>query len=170
MCPRCGKSVESEIHVPLSQAGDGKIEQRCSCGEYFTYKTASYDANLARSQQEDLKRRTKILETLSKPYKIFATLLVIAAFAANLVAAIAIGVTSDKGVITKVVGGIVFFVIFSFITILLADGAFSVKKSVQDEYDGAKRKVSGGRVTRIICCSLLASGIMLWGSLSVVGF
>lgn len=57
-CPKCGRQVEDNIHVPLSQANALSI-RRCICGQELVYKPAGFDAREAERHEREAKQRNE---------------------------------------------------------------------------------------------------------------
>ncbi|MDL2316894.1 hypothetical protein LJC59_07440 [Desulfovibrio sp. OttesenSCG-928-A18] len=76
-CPKCGRQVAANIHVPLSQSSGLSI-RRCTCGQELVYKSAGFDAREAERQERIREQQLKdYLENYTSdktgiPYILFA--------------------------------------------------------------------------------------------------
>jgi hypothetical protein len=70
-CPRCGKTVNQKIYVPISETNKGYKDVECSCGYIIRYEVEGYREEQIRKINEKIAEEKAIIEakTVVEPYK-----------------------------------------------------------------------------------------------------
>ena len=175
LCPKCGRSVSSEITVsPSEVARSGGLKNiRCVCGYTFTYKTAGYDERRENEIRAQRAKNTALFE-LSRPYKRLCTITYILSIlsVAFYMACNLTNAKNDLGMIPKILVGLALIIVSCLFAGLFLFIPFFLTRSMllypKNENSGVKSaNIALCLARRILGFAVLVGAVAVFGCMGL---
>ncbi|MCL2598154.1 MAG: hypothetical protein FWD66_11005 [Paludibacter sp.] len=158
-CPRCGRSISSQIYVPINEGRTKSV--KCECGYTITYQVP---------KPRPLGRMLDTRELIVKIGKIIIGILSVAEFLAGLFSSIWVGILVNRGshIIIAVLSGIGVFILTvlllipSIIILFPSESVILPKASYNPVYANEKRLAEAqGTIGLIVLSGIINIGVII---------